>query len=120
MTSKASLGTRTGRRREGAAVLPKRKILLVSSHLLLLALIGCGGDSGNAAPTGPGSVAVTPVSVDNVSTAPDRPSVLSFDGSDDRVTVPYSPCSDRGVHTRSLDPARTAGSPGSHHRAGRG
>ena len=72
----------------------QRRIPLVSGQLLIIALVfyvGCGGDGEEAVPTGPEVVETTPAVVETVSEGPGRPSVLRFDGSDDRVTVPYSP-----------------------------
>ena len=75
----------------------QRRIPLDSGQLLIIALVfyvgygGCGGDGEEAVPTGPEVVETTPAVVETVSEGPGRPSVLRFDGSDDRVTVPYSP-----------------------------
>ena len=69
----------------------QRAIPLVSVHLLATALLGCGGSGNDAVPTGPEVVETVPVVVATVAPGPGEPSVLRFDGSDDRVTVPYSP-----------------------------
>ena len=77
----------------------QRRIPLTSSQLLVIALLfyggyggyGCAGGGEEAVPTGAEIVEPTPAVVAPVSEGPGRPSVLRFDGSDDRVTVPYSP-----------------------------
>ncbi len=67
----------------------KRCLRLISGQLLVVALLGCGGDGDDPGPTEPEAVENTPVAVEPTP-EPGGPSVLRFDGSDDRVTVPYS------------------------------
>ena len=68
----------------------KRCLRLISSQLLVVTLLGCGGDGADPGPTEPEAVVTTPEAV-GPTPQPGGPSVLRFDGSDDRVTVPYSP-----------------------------
>ncbi len=68
----------------------QRCLRLISGQLLVVALLGCGGDGDDPGPTEPEAVETTPDAV-GPTPEPGGPSVLRFDGSDDRVTVPYSP-----------------------------
>jgi hypothetical protein len=66
-----------------------RRCLVVFILLSAIALLSCG-DGDDAGPTGP-DVVQEPTAVENAPEVPGGASALRFDGSDDRVTVPYDP-----------------------------
>ena len=59
--------------------------------VIVLVILSCGGGDDEAPLTGPEVVETPPVVVEPIAGGPGRSSVLRFDGSNDRVTVPYSP-----------------------------
>ncbi len=67
-----------------------RRCLVVFIGLSAIALLSCGDDADDAGPTGP-DVVEEPDAVENAPAVPGGASALRFDGSDDRVTVPYDP-----------------------------
>ena len=67
-----------------------RRFLVVFTELSAIALLSCGDGADDAGPTGP-DVVEAPGAVENAPEVPGGASALRFDGSDDRVTVPYDP-----------------------------
>ncbi len=67
-----------------------RRFLIAFIGLSAIALLSCGDGADDAGPTGP-DVVEEPDAVENAPEVPGGASALRFDGSDDRVTVPYDP-----------------------------
>ena len=101
-------------------------LLLVCILLSAIAILSCGDGEDNAGPTGPDvvtepDVVEEPDAVVNTPEVPAGAGALRFDGSNDRVTVPYDPSFPTEIFTIGawikLTPPRSRAFG---HRAGRG